>query len=266
MLLSSRYGIKADPDFVKKQVMPGLAGAIDDNPSAVFDICEIVCILLIPYLKKEAFANDDDIFAKVVDMILADATGKDPGLQKPKLTAELMKQILATYGEDEIPIQVIDEMLAAAGSHGDATFDADALIQATTGDLTQYKVEWAESATTHYDDVFLGSELDFRKSKKNNSDDSADEENEGTTIEPNLVRRDYSSPTIDYVAENYRSKTFTIFIWILGIVAFFAYALEFQSNVGKRSCDEFRSEFGCRIVNAIISWLIVFAELRYVRS
>ena len=57
----SRHGIRADKDLVENRLMPGLAGAMGDNPSAVFDIVELVSILVIPNLKKVANQEDDAI-------------------------------------------------------------------------------------------------------------------------------------------------------------------------------------------------------------
>ena len=57
----SRHGIRADKDLVENRLMPGLAEAMGDNPSAVFDIVELVSILVIPNLKKVANQEDDAI-------------------------------------------------------------------------------------------------------------------------------------------------------------------------------------------------------------
>ena len=60
--LRSRHGIQVGVDYLQTVFMPGLAGAFldgccsDNNKeeeAAVFDLVEMVCILLIPHLCRE---------------------------------------------------------------------------------------------------------------------------------------------------------------------------------------------------------------------
>ena len=215
--------------------MPGLAGAIDDSSNVVFDIVELVSILLIPHLRSAGDADTGDdseaLFDSVLKMITFDVTGST---EPVVLDRKMMMNIMKTYGEDDVPSAVIDEMLKAAGVLEDHTgttmFDYRALKKATTADIQQYDPEWENRASTHYDDVLDGTALDA-----NLEDNDPDEELAKSKFDDELdkIERLFTAPTIDFVAENYRSKTFNVFIWVLVIVAFFAYAFNFKTTLGQ---------------------------------
>jgi hypothetical protein len=270
--LMSRHGIQADMDFVKEHLMPGLAGALGDNPVAVFDIVEIVSILLIPYLKNEREAGDpENVFGKVLGMILKDATGS---VERPFLERTVMRNILESYGEFGVPLEVIDEMLVAAGAIGEdpARLDADMLMKACTSDLVQYDSHWDKTPTTHYYDVFHGTTLDADEdaptairgsATQGLSKDLADEEGAKSKFDGGgNVKRVYTAPSIDGIAENYNSKTFITVLWVLVVVVYFTYILNLTSAIASVECERFKSEFACKVVNSIVAWLLIFAQLR----
>jgi hypothetical protein len=267
----SRHGIQADLDFVKEHLMPGLAGALGDSAVAVFDIVEIVSILLIPFLKSEGERVADDpenVFGKVLSMILKDATGS---AERPVLDRAAMQNILETYGEFGVPAEVIDEMLAAAGALGEedpARLDAKMLMKACTSDLVQYSSHWDKTPTTHYYDVFQGTTMDAGGSdptaiRRNTSNTLADEEGTKSKFDGSKnVKRVYTAPSIDGIAENYSSKTFITVLWVLVVVAYFTYVLNLTGAIASVECDRINGDFLCKVVNAIVAWLIIFAQLR----
>jgi hypothetical protein len=210
--------------------MPGLAGAIDDSPDAVFDLVELASILLIPHLRKTGAGDDaEELFDKVLKMIMSDVTGST---EPVPLDRQMMLKIMSTYGEDDVPEAVVDEMLKAAGVEegGTTMFDYKVLVNATTSDIQQYDLEWESRETTYYDDVLDGTVLDA-----NLEDNDPDEELTKSNFDDALdkISRLFTLPTIDSVAENYRSKTFNSFLWVLVVVAFFAYAFEFRTSLGQ---------------------------------
>jgi hypothetical protein len=83
----------------------------------------------------------------------------------------------------------------------------------------------------HYDDVLDGTALDA-----NLEDNDPDEELSKSKFDEasDKIKRVFTfSHHLILVAENYRSKTFNIFLWVTLIVVFFVYAFDFQSSVGQ---------------------------------
>jgi len=266
--LLSRHGLKADLDFVKENLMPGLAGALGDSPAAVFDIVEIVSILLIPYLKKASASVDDDdnIFSKVLMMILKDSTAST---DTPILDRAAMQNILETYGEFDVPPVVIDEMLLAAGALQEPTrLSAALLMRACTDDIAKYNNDWDETATTHFDDVFQGTTLDVEviavpstNRKTGESKELDDEEvnkSKSKFDEGQQVKRVYTAASVDGIAENYSSKAFVAIVWFLVVMLYFSYVIHLNSFVNE--CDNY---FACEVVKCVVAWLLIFVQLRY---
>jgi len=264
--LLSRHGLKADLDFVKENLMPGLAGALGDNPAAVFDIVEIVSILLIPYLKKASASVDDDdnIFSKVLMMILKDSTAST---DTPILDRAAMQNILETYGEFDVPPVVIDEMLLAAGALQEPTrLSAALLMRACTDDIAKYNNDWDETATTHFDDVFQGTTLDVEviavpstNRKTGESKELDDEEvnkSKSKFDEGQQVKRVYTAASVDGIAENYSSKAFVAIVWFLVVMLYFSYVIHLNSFVNE--CDNY---FACEVVKCVVAWLLIFVQL-----
>jgi hypothetical protein len=131
-------------------------------------------------------------------MIVLDSTGSHDPIQ---LNHETMKQILETYGEEDVSDEVIDEMLLAAGVKESTEFDSVKLIQATVGDTGQYMLDWENRLSTHYDDVLEGTTLELQ----DKNEESDEELLSGSMLDAdnNEVRRVFTFPTIDLVAENY---------------------------------------------------------------
>jgi hypothetical protein len=232
--LVSRHGIRVDLSYIEQNLMPSLAGAMDDSSEAVFDIVELASMLLIPHLRKMGALEDEyevsDFFGKVLGMIISDVTGEDT--KHFVLNRDTMREIMEFYGEEDVNDEIIDEMLRAAGADpkDDTNFDYRALLAATTADIQQVKLDWDSTITTHYDDVLDGTTLDT-----NLEDNDPDEEISKSQFDNagKQVQRIFTFPTIDFVAENYRSKSFMVLLWLLVIVAFFAYAFAFQTTIGQ---------------------------------
>ncbi|KAI2490939.1 hypothetical protein MHU86_23627 [Fragilaria crotonensis] len=258
--LLSRHGIKVDLTYVENNIMPGLAGDIDESPDAVFDLVELASILLIPHLRKTGAGDDSEfLFDRVLKMITLDVTGSS---EPVRLDRTLMLNIAKTYGEEDVTSAVVDEMLKAAGVQKDGSpmFDYKKLVNATTADIQQYDPEWETRETTYYDDVLDRTSLDA-----NLEDNDPDEELAKANFDdaPDKIRRIFTLTTIDTVAENYKSKTFNVLLWVLVVVVLYQYASGFVMSVGLQDCPttSFMSELGCRVANSIIRWLTIMVQL-----
>ncbi|KAI2493588.1 hypothetical protein MHU86_20946 [Fragilaria crotonensis] len=192
-------------------------------------------------------------------MITLDVTGSSDPV---RLDRTMMLNIMKTYGEEDVSSAVVDEMLKAAGvqKNGSTMFDYKKLVNATTADIQQYDPEWETRETTYYDDVLDGTSLDA-----NLEDNDPDEELAKSNFDdaPDKIRRIFTLPTIDTVAENYRSKTFNVLLWVFVVVALFQYASDFDTSVGQQDCPttSFMSEFGCRVGQSIVAWLMLMVQL-----
>ncbi|KAI2501081.1 hypothetical protein MHU86_13372 [Fragilaria crotonensis] len=234
--LLSRHGIKVDLTYVENNIMPGLAGDIDESPDAVFDLVELASILLIPHLRKTGAGDDSEfLFDRVLKMITLDVTGSS---EPVRLDRTLMLNIMKTYGEEDVTSAVVDEMLKAAGVQKDGSpmFDYKKLVNATTADIQQYDPEWETRETTYYDDVLDRTSLDA-----NLEDNDPDEELAKANFDdaPDKIRRIFTLTTID------------------------TYASGFVMSVGLQDCPttSFMSELGCRVANSIIRWLTIMVQL-----
>jgi hypothetical protein len=242
IFLLSRHGITVELPYIEKHLMPTLVGAMDDSPDTIFDIVELTSMLLIPHLNKVGADDDNaqELFGKVVNMIVTDVTSGENGdsLEPVVLNRELMRDILEFYGEGDVAQEIIEEMLRAAGvADGEETtpFDYQALLYATTSDTQKYNLEWEQSITTHYHDILDGTQFE----KDMDADSKHFDEEETATGASQLdeagnqVKRIFSMPSVDYVAENYRSKSFIVMLWLLVIISFFVYAFQFQTALGR---------------------------------
>ena len=63
------------------------------------------------------------------------------------------------------------------------------------------------------------------------------------------------------MAENFRSSSFTIILWVATVVCYFSYIADVNLFIGNHDCDKFNSDFSCRVTLSIVAWLSVFAQL-----
>jgi hypothetical protein len=108
--------------------------------------------------------------------------------------------------------------------------DGTLLCQATSHDILQYDVKWEDKVTTYYDDALDGTALDANFEDNDPEEDIAKSNFDDAG---NQVKRIPTAPTIDFVAENFRAKTFNVGLWVLVVVGFYAYAFEFNSGLGQ---------------------------------
>lgn len=268
--LKSRHGIVVDLGYLKDHVMADLAGALNEDTSeCTIDVTELTALLIGPHLLAAAAANTDDVtddnnnelFGRVLNIILQDVLGTsmEEEAAAPTLDTALVKKILENYGEDDVSPEVLQEMVDAATGGSGAVLDAEALEKATTADLQQFDLNWQNDASTYYDDVLDNTALDANLAD-NEEDELAESEFDSSK---DKVKRIWTAPTVDFIAENYRNRLFSVFLWVLGIVAFALYVNreEFGAYTACSSTHTDRDSFGCRVGNSIIRWLYTFCLL-----
>lgn len=231
LFLMSRYGIDVTKDEVRKNIIRGLGGG-DEELDDCIDLCEIVCMLLIPTLLKASVPKEDlpegvvvpreGLLDYVLSMILHDTTGSHT---PKKLNKELIQRILVAYGEADLASNddLIDEMLAAADTP-EGTLNVEAFAKGLTHDVQLYDIESEARVSTNYDDVFL------TKNQREDYDEEDEEEaskrhmvaSERSKISKQLNTR-FTAPAIDMVAGTFRSKIVTVLLWGSYIMVTFGY-------------------------------------------
>ena len=300
--LMSRYGIQVSKEKILDLIFHDLAGS--NNIDESLDIPEIVAILLIPYLRKvsmldmheddevmkasfvskfekEAFLRkralrrddlDSNIIGKVLNVILAEATGSD---EPQPLTTDLLRRIFETYDEKELAEDesLLKGMIAVAmGDEENAILDTEAFSRALTSDIDEYNEELETKFTTHYEDVF--GLVTVEKDLILNQDEQGQEQ-EGATGPVKIPSR-YNSrdevingdfqrvfvySQIDYLADSFRDKTQYILVWLAVIFGYIAYFNPFDSY-GIQVCkEENRDEFICEVAQSITVWFAILGVM-----
>ena len=300
--LVSRHGIKIDADTVRQELMPGLAGLSWLSPEEeaeeegateeVFNLIDLVAMLLIPHIQHVVVSSssssqkDEDplnhFFGEIVNRLMANVSTKNNG-DPLLLNDDTLRQIMETYGISDPPQELLNEMLEAAAETTTAaedlekdasggtgtTLSVESLARATSFDTDRYQPEWINTCSTHFDDVFE-EPLSFTKQQQPQLPSNKDREDDGTKDGTRadsvaVTQQTWTLSSIDFVAETYASKAFVPLVWVLAVVLYFCYFFDVEEGLGNTlDCDRFRAEFGCRVVNAIVAWLLIFFELRCV--
>jgi hypothetical protein len=213
--LMSRYGINISAEQIKKLIFEDLAGGSEDE---CIDICEIVAMLLIPFLVKtrkgdltremieassirHAFSTDEEfeeyiknvescnslvskgaVTKRVLNIILADSIGST---EPQPVTKELITTIFSRYGEAELVEneEFIEEMMNdISGGDPDALLDVESFTRALTSDIMLYDIDNENQMSTLYEDVF--GEVDQNIDEHQNEDGSQNNNNDGSETDP----------------------------------------------------------------------------------
>ena len=290
IFLLSRYGIKVSEEDVK-DLFNDLAGsAIED----CIDIPEIVAILIIPYLRKidaltggedfpttrsflrrnyasaferEAFlkkkqlrnlrAFNVDIIDYVLKMIYEVIPGSD-GSEPQPLTKDLLRRIFTGFGEEGLVKDeaLLTEMITlAAGDEDGMILDAETFLRGMTSDITLYDLDKETRLSTHYEDVFgFVTSMEGGGSIGRNSALSLSSVVE-TEEERKKVKEVFTFPQIDYVADTFRDKIQSVFVWVAALSMVCSYV-----NFGGYfdiECSGDSVQFGCEIGRSVLVWLVL---------
>lgn len=276
LFLKSRFGI----DVSLKDIQRLVIHAFGDGD--VIDLSEMTAMLLIPTLIKatataqEEEEETDDIqypkpglIQSVLSMILRDVTGSS---KPPKLTVSLLHDILLAYGEESMSNDV--DLLREMATFGEV-LNEETFSRALTNDVLLYNVNDEATLTTNYRDVMkpIRNEKEEDTVKMSLHDDSDDQDyllENGkqdlpqTKQAPATIQRFWSSPGIDFTACRYSSKFIVVFLWTGFVISYIAY---FGRIVREETSYQFdnvcppTSNFGCRIMLAIVEWLFILATL-----
>ena len=230
----SRHAIRVQEQFVKEDIMVELAGDPEEEPKYTMDLRQVTALLTLPHLVKISAEDDEEsiekTFGRVLRIIL-----RDLGLShtdEPTLNAELVQQILETYGEFNVPKEVIDAMVKTA--RGAEKLDIDSFRIAMISDLNLIDPGWETSQTTHWEDIFRAA--DFRAQVLKSTDrssrpsrdinlipsrrvkDPTDVEAHGARDIPDVhpnekMKSVFTMGSIDLAVDTFKSVTFMACLW-----------------------------------------------------
>ncbi len=198
-----------------------LAGNFQSDPSQGIDICQITAMLLLPHLKKTANSNDEtkiqQLFGKGLQLMLAELPRDSSCYDEDGeliLSCNLIRQLLAIHGENDVSPQVLEDMVRAAGGENEV-LDLDTLMIATTSDLALYNLAREDFVSTNHEDALQASE-DAEEVDEETPDDANRMNRKGALI------RLFTASSIDMTAETYGSMCWVTLTWIAVVLLFFA--------------------------------------------
>ena len=217
LYIRSRHGLVVQEDLVQQLILKELAGQTMDVESDVIDLCQLTAILLIPQLLEAASDENrlEEVFGKVHEDI-ASIVGYD-GLKRDRL-----RSIFAMHDDLAVSDDLLDEMIAAAGS------GSRAFILALTGDLARFNLEWQSSYTTNFNDATKG--LVDGQATISNSPPAELELEDGPTKKSdslNTFKPLRMLGFVDYISDGFRRPLFVMILWTCFVNTYFAYVFGF---------------------------------------
>jgi hypothetical protein len=239
--LLSRHRLKVDATYIQHRILSGLVGM--DGSTNVMDICELVAVLFIAHLVQAAsfkleLEGNNYIYGRVLDLIFADVIGNkySEGLEEekaPKLTKDLLVEIMSTCGEYGVPEQVLGERLEAAGG-ANVEMNETAFARALTNDVHKFDLTWKNQVSTHYKDE-MGSYKGSRSTDTGTGSTKAPSKEEAEIYaqgEEDLPDKHvFTAPSIDYTAETYRSQAFFVVTRFALVITYSVYLEGLRSYV-----------------------------------
>ena len=199
----------------------------------------------------------EGLLQNVLNMVLHDAMDS---IQPPLLDKKLLSAILESYGEIELSKNdgLLEEMVnCAVGSGG--LLDVQSFARALTHDVQLYDVASENSPTSRLTDA-------LSTLKVTNTGEMAQQcccfgicasKCKHSFLTEN-VQKINTAETIDSVADTSGSKILPVFVWAAFIIFYFQVRNEFRRPNGCAimSEDNIVEDFGCQVLDQIISWII----------
>jgi hypothetical protein len=188
-------------------------------------------------------------------LLICEEAGIEYGVE---LTVDVMHNILRAFSEDHWDDETVEEMVrAAAGKNTSASsekdhqspvrLDCNTFLRALTADLSRYRTEWSDKASTFVEDV------------------NANERVADVGLPSPPLSSFYSFPSIDFTADTYSNYMWAVLGWFLFMITFLGYLLDrFNRNdLGTFECDaSLFTEFGCDVLHSSAMWLEVILRVR----
>lgn len=246
-----------DLETIQSEILVDLAGDLETEPNHILDLAQATALLLIPFFRK----CETEMFSKVLNILLLDVLGQDPSgdlvRQAPKLTRDLLRQVLECYGEFHAPDSLLDEMIVAAGgkisrnSTDTLVLNAETFRRALTGDIKKYGTDWDTRFRTHFDDVNVfrptldrihesnmmsqvisrgtrnlmmedddDDDDDEKVANARNGDTITEENGDDTPFNKDKIKKIFTTDSIDTIADKFRSQSFAVILWVTLVVRY----------------------------------------------
>lgn len=192
----------------------------DDAPVPAMDIAQMLSLLLIPFLRDgNSDGKNQEAVGSVVEIALdtiwaelmshsmdVSSSSAGGGSGRVLVTPELLREIMAIFGEVEVSDEMLEGMVAAAAGgtnqkNGQFYLTKSSFLRALTGDVQLFNPNVNESDTTHFDDARIAA-------KKR--DPSITEKEDSSMVVFTSV---YTAANIDNNADTYRSTGWFTLVW-----------------------------------------------------
>lgn len=253
---------------MKEAILVQLAGDPEDDPKHIVDLRQLVALLLIPHLAKSD--DNSDHISRVLAEITSDLQVNT--VEELILSKQLIIDLFDGCGESNVPDELVDAMLEVAGGDG-MPLNEETFFRALTSDLSPYDPRWETKLSTHFADVFGGTQLTaghregmFRQAsglvqkKPENFDADVENATVGDSLKEKILPA-VSFSSIDQIADTYSSQWFSVLLWVAFICVYIAYVYSNETGDLAIDCATMSSQFGCQVVNAITNWIAIFAKL-----
>jgi hypothetical protein len=144
--------------------------------------------------------------------------------------------------------------------------DVETFLHGLTHDIALYNVNNESKFQTNYEDVFglVTSEDSKDKDSPNTSDAEIGIDDSG---EGRLIKRLFTFPHIDFLADSFRSRTQYICVWmaaVLGYLFWFRWYNQERLSFGVQVCGknaEGDNNFGCQVGQSIVQWFVIMFSM-----
>ncbi|CAB9513809.1 expressed unknown protein [Seminavis robusta] len=307
----------------------------EEDLQPVLDVCQLLALLMIPFLRQGNQADKNLVMSRgksmlgsfrakameeqnereeharelvghVLELALRNLIGEfqleegedsvDAENNGILLTPKILRRILETFGEFDVPHELIQEMIRAAkvdamggsntGKGPDEVFlNKAAFLHALTADTQLWDPSRIDtSENTHFKDAMRAhlyrEEVLYGKSKmldrrrrpskpapmipqhhQGNNDDMDDSNAVVSNIHAVPYKKIYMAASIDNNADNYRNGPWFALVWVEAVLIYFAYLAGTGLKFTTEQFPNCTSELGCKIGVSLLSWIVVFAEL-----
>jgi len=303
LFLLSRHGIKLEPEYIEKRVLDG-AKQLDLVQVLVMllvphllehvndDITETNLFRIVHEVIMNDANRDNDSQPRITKEALREIMELYGELDISDQIIDEMMQCLGSSSDEAIfsvdafkraLVDDVEPFYSVKWKDKTSTHYDDVRLSLPGHQLLEEKQE--EEGLIPSSVVFLESKLlmenlkngtvktfqnvsfSLRKSTRGTSSDENEDEDPESSIPMTLPDRTFTAPSIDQVADTYRSMAFVILLWVTFCVFYLSYLWQIDKGFGKfckNTLANGDTTFPCLIANGIGRWLMIFIQLSFV--